>query len=102
MTETAYRLNFEMADAQPLIGGTADITAWDDDDRTIEVTYRAAAVTAASGPDSGWLTITTAGAVLIDVDADEVLGVRPPERGLNVRFADICRVAHVCASGPAS
>ncbi len=39
---TSCKLNrFTMADAQALAGKTADITAWDDDELEIKVTYPA-------------------------------------------------------------
>jgi hypothetical protein len=88
---TDYRLNgFTMADARRLVGATVDITAWDDDDRTVKVTYPAATV---SGIRAGtWLTIRTAGAEMTDADTGEVLGVRTAEPEWNVPFSDICRV----------
>ena len=80
------------SDAQLPVGTTADITAWDDDDRTVKVTYRAATVTGTAGRAGAWLTIRTAGAEMTDAETGEVLGTRPAEPEWNVAFSDIFRV----------
>ena len=75
-------------------GTTVTITAWDDDDRTREITYRDATVLGVTGPGSyPWVTISAPdGAVLNDADTGEVVGALPPVAELNVPVASISRV----------
>jgi hypothetical protein len=73
-------------------GTVADITAWDDDDRTIQVTYRAATVLGVTGRNGAWLTIRTTGAEMTDAETGEVLGVLPAVPELNVPLAGIFQV----------
>lgn len=87
-----------MNDAQLFAGTVADITAWDDDDRTVKVTYRAATVIGITGRAGAWLTIRTSGAEMTDAATGEVLGVRAAEPEWNIPFADICRVEEATAS----
>ncbi len=93
---TSYKLNrFTMADAQLLVGKTADITAWDDDELETKVTYPGARVTGIIVLTGPYLVIETAGAVMAGARTGERLGTRPPVPELHVDFAWVCEVTDV-------
>ena len=93
---TSYMLyQFTMADAQALVGKTADITEWDDDECEIKVTYPGATVTRIIDRTGPYLVIKTAGAVITDARTGGHLGTRPPVPELRIGFTWICEVAHV-------
>lgn len=83
------------ADAVLLIGAVADITAWDDDDRTILITYQAATVLGVTGRHRAWLTIRSAGAVRHDAATGEMLDVSQPEPEWNIPFTDITSITRI-------
>ena len=93
---TSYKLDhFTMGDAQALVGKTADITEWGDDELETKVTYPGARITGIIVLSAPCLVIETTGAVITDARTGEQLGTRPPEPELHVLLAWVCEVAGV-------
>lgn len=87
---------FTAADAQMLTGAVADITVWDDDERTRQATYPGATVLGVCDwGSSTWLSIRTAGTVITNPDTGDVLGVRPPTSEENIPFAAITEINRI-------
>ena len=97
---TSYNLDqFTMTHAQVLIGTTADITEWDDDELQHKVTYPGARVTGIIDRIGPYLVIETAGAVNTDARTGEQLGTRPPQPELRIAFTWICEVTDIRDAG---
>lgn len=95
-TVTTYKLKqFKMADAQALLGKTADITEWEDDEFERKVTYPAARVTGIVAHIGPYLVIETAGAEVTDARTGARLVTWAAEPAFRVGFTWICEVANV-------
>lgn len=83
-----------MPDVEALIGKTADITEWQDDEFFRKVTYPAARVTGIVAHIGPYLLIETTGAEVKDVRTGARLTTRA-EPAFYVGFTWICEVANV-------
>ena len=76
-------------------GTVADITVWDDDERTRQAIYRGATVLGVCDWGSTWLSIRTAGTVITDPGTGDVLGARRRATEENIPFADITEISRI-------
>jgi hypothetical protein len=93
---TTYDLNqFAMADAEALVGKTADITEWHDDEFQRKVTYPAARFTGIISHIGPYLLLETISAQVTDAQTGARLATRAAEPVWNVAFTWICDVTSV-------
>jgi hypothetical protein len=95
---TEYQMaGFTLVDAQNLIGKTADITQWDqnDEDRRTKITYKNATVICVITRIGAYLNISHAGGVVTDAATGEPWGKPwPAEDDWNVSLEWICEVTN--------